>query len=410
MSKVLFFTIPLQGHTNPTLPLAQELVRRGEEVVYYSLEPFRASIEDIGAGFHSYGSAYEVLPPPTNAFDGMSRVIIKRSPKILGSLLPEVQAYQPDYILHDALAAWGKQFGEILGVPTICSTTTFVLGTRMWFSAPSLLPELLQQRWQARKEVARAREVARQLHDTYHVKKLSIYDANVNFGDMTLIYTSKFFHPFSHTFDSSVKFVGPSILPRPEVPEFPYDQLTGDRLIYISLGTLFTNHLEFFRACVKAFGNGKYQVVMSIGRNVALSDLGPLPSNFIVRDFVPQLEILQRAALFITHGGMNSASEGMYYGVPLIVVPQAQDQFYVAKRVTRLKAGKMLLMKNVNPQRLRQVAQEILDNPLYAHNSALVGSSFRASGGYIRAADEIAAFKKSRSIAESSVKNQALPL
>ena len=93
MSKVLFFTIPLQGHTNPTLPLAQELVRRGEEVVYYSIEPFRASIEDIGAGFHSYGSAYEVLPPPTNAFDGMSRVIIKRSPKILGSLLPEVQAY-----------------------------------------------------------------------------------------------------------------------------------------------------------------------------------------------------------------------------------------------------------------------------------------------------------------------------
>ncbi|HEX6552489.1 MAG TPA: MFS transporter, partial [Ktedonobacteraceae bacterium] len=64
-----------------------------------------------------------------------------------------------------------------------------------------------------------------------------------------------------------------------------------------------------------------------------------------MRDFVPQLEILQRAALFITHGGMNSASEGMYYGVPLIVIPQAQDQFYVAKRVTRLKAGKMLLMK-----------------------------------------------------------------
>jgi UDP:flavonoid glycosyltransferase YjiC (YdhE family) len=156
MSKVLFFTIPLQGHTNPTLPLAQELVRRGEEVVYYSLEPFRASIEDIGAGFRSYGSTYEVLPPPTNAFDGMSRVIIKRSPKILGSLLPEVQAYQPDYILHDALAAWGRQFGEILGVPTICSTTTFVLGTRMWFSVPSLLPELLQQRWQARKEVALA--------------------------------------------------------------------------------------------------------------------------------------------------------------------------------------------------------------------------------------------------------------
>jgi MGT family glycosyltransferase len=72
----------------------------------------------------------------------------------------------------------------------------------------------------------------------------------------------------------------------------------------------------------------KYQVVMSIGRNVSLNDLGPLPASFIARQFVPQLEILQRAKLFITHGGMNSASETMFYGVPLIVVPQAQDQFY----------------------------------------------------------------------------------
>jgi UDP:flavonoid glycosyltransferase YjiC (YdhE family) len=127
----------------------------------------------------------------------------------------------------------------------------------MWLSAPSMLPELLKERWSARKQVALARNVARQLQATYHVKKPSIYEVNVNFGDLTLVYTSKFFHPFSDTFDSSVKFVGPSILPRPEAPAFPFDQLTGSPLIYISLGTLFTNHLSFFRACVEAFAESR---------------------------------------------------------------------------------------------------------------------------------------------------------
>src|SRR5215467_4589386 len=401
MSKVLFFSVPLQGHTNPSLPLVKELVLRGEEVTYYSLEPLRSAIEDTGATFRSYGASYEALPPPDNAFDGMSRVIIHRSPKILAQLLPEVRDFQPDYILHDALALWGKQFGQILGVPTVCSTTTFVLGTRMWLSAPSLLPELLKERWSARKQVALARNVARQLQATYHVTKPSIYEVNVNFGDLTLVYTSKFFHPFSNTFDSSVKFVGPSILPRPEAPAFPYDRLTGSPLIYVSLGTLFTNHLPFFRACVEAFAESEYQVVMSIGNNVSLADLGPIPANFIVQGSVPQLEILQRAGLFITHGGMNSASEAIYYGVPLLVIPQAQDQFYVAKRVTKLKAGEMLFMKEVNVQRLRQKARNILADPVYAKNSAKIGGTFHEAGGYMRAVDEIMSFKKRLGISQA---------
>lgn len=401
MSKVLFFSLPLQGHTNPSLPLVKELIRRGEEVTYYSLEPLRSAIEDTGATFRSYGASYEPLPPPDNAFDGMSRVIIHRSPKILAQLLPEVRDFQPDYILHDALALWGNQFGQILGVPTVCSTTTFVLGTRMWLSAPSMLPELFKERWSARKQVSLARNIARQLQETYHVKKPSIYEVNVNFGDLTLVYTSKFFHPFSNTFDSSVKFVGPSILPRPEAPAFPFDQLTGSPLIYVSLGTLFTNHLPFFRACVEAFAESKYQVVMSIGQSVSLNDLGPIPTNFIVQASVPQLEILQQASLFITHGGMNSASEAMYYGVPLLVIPQAQDQFYVAKRVTKLKAGNMLFMKEVNAQHLRQKAGTILADPVYAQNSAKIGVTFHEAGGYMRAADEIMTLKKSLGISQA---------
>jgi UDP:flavonoid glycosyltransferase YjiC (YdhE family) len=139
MSKVLFFSIPLQGHTNPSLPLVKELIRRGEEVAYYSLEPLHSAIEDTGATFRSYGASYELLPPPDNAFDGMSRVIIRRSPKILAQLLPEVRDFQPDYFLHDALALWGKQFGQILGVPSITASRCWLFRRRrinsMWPNA-----------------------------------------------------------------------------------------------------------------------------------------------------------------------------------------------------------------------------------------------------------------------------------
>src|SRR5258708_36558251 len=96
----------------------------------------------------------------------------------------------------------------------------------MWVRAHWMLPELLKERWSARKQVSLARNVAQQLQETYPVKKSSIYEVNVNFGDLTLVYTSKFFPPFSNTFDSSVKFVGPSILPRTKPPDFPFANLT----------------------------------------------------------------------------------------------------------------------------------------------------------------------------------------
>ena len=93
--------------------------------------------------------------------------------------------------------------------------------------------------------------------------------------------------------------------------------------------------------------------------------LGTIPRNFIVQEFVPQLELLQRTALFITHGGMNSVSEALYYGVPLVVIPQSADQNLVGQRIEQLGAGKALRRTSVTAQRLRSVAEDILAKPAY---------------------------------------------
>ena len=117
-----------------------------------------------------------------------------------------------------------------------------------------------------------------------------------------------------------------------------------------------------------------------------------------MREFVPQLELLQRAALLVTHGGMNSVSEALCYGVPLVVIPQTADQFMVGQRIQQLGAGKTVRRTSLTPQKLRSIAQEILAQPAYQQVSAQIGRSLGLPDGYLRAADEIQKFKSRSSI------------
>jgi MGT family glycosyltransferase len=133
---------------------------------------------------------------------------------------------------------------------------------------------------------------------------------------------------------------------------------------------------------------------MSVGHRIAVEKLGMLPDNFIVQNAVPQLELLQRTKVFITHAGMNSASEALYYGVPLLAIPQATDQHYVAKRVAQLGAGKVLAREKVTAPLLRKYVGEFLAKPGYAQESARIGETLRQAGGYVRAVDEIESMKQ----------------
>src|ERR1035438_4116886 len=113
-----------------------------------------------------------------------------------------------------------------------------------------------------------------------------------------------------------------------------------------------------------------WQVVLSTGGNSLAGDLWPAPGNFIVRSFVPQIEILRRSAAFVTHGGMNSVQEALYYGVPLVMAPQAADQFWISARAAQLGAAVVLDPSRMKAGDIRASVAKVLSGERYTSAAA----------------------------------------
>ena len=132
---------------------------------------------------------------------------------------------------------------------------------------------------------------------------------------------------------------------------------------------------------------------MAIGYKVQRYDLGEIPKNFIVKNYVPQTEVLKYTKLFITHGGMNSTHEGLYYGIPLILLPQSADQPIIARQVSNIGAGITLQMQSLTPNQLLETVDHVLNHPSFKKAATKMRESFQKSGGYHKAVDEIFEFK-----------------
>ena len=402
MATTVLLSLPSHGHINPTLPLVAELARRGERVIYYATPPFRAKVEAAGATFRSY-SADPTFDPSQDLGGplGLMARSIEWSETLLPRLLPEIRADQPGYLMLDTLCVWGNLIQQVLQLPAVTLCSTFALGPKVMGELrrsdapqPPLrefvagLPALLQYF-----------RVGRRINRHYGVRTPGLADFFINRQALNLVFTSRDFQPCVESFDPSYRFTGPSVAPRTESVDFPLDRLEGRPVVYISLGTIFNNVADFYRACFAAFADGPYQVVMSVGANVADSLLAEAPAGIIVRRYVPQLEILRRSALFITHGGMNSVSEALLDGVPVIVVPQVGDQYFVAQRAAALGAGVGLTPAQATPERLRALAAQVLGDGSFRAAAGRIGQSLRQAGGYQGAADEVAAFKQRAGIA-----------
>ena len=383
MATIVFFCIPAHGHTNPTLNVVRELKVRGHRVVYYSYDEFREKIEDAGAEFISCNGndAQLHLTKEEGAKIGAdlalsTRVLVDTTLSLDEPVCRAMERLKPDCIVADSMAVWGKVVAKKLGIPFVCSTTTFAFNKESAKIMPHSLKETLSMILSMGKVNAQVKRLRQAGYPVKSVLDLIGSDESVP----TVVYTSPLFQPCAETFPEHFAFVGPSIRPaRSQVAK------TGEKLVYISMGTVNNDMLPLYRACVQAVKGTLWQVILSVGDQVDREELGTLPDNVAVFSSVDQIAVLQKADVFLTHCGMNSASEGLYFGVPLVMLPQTSEQSGVAARAEQLGAG--LRLRKTTPDAIRAALEKAMDDPSYRENAEKIGASFRASGGAKAAAD-----------------------
>lgn len=408
MSRALFINIAGHGHVNPTIGIIRELMDRGDEVTYIAGEEFREKIEVTGAKFKAHknfnmSSAVNRSPHLTDnkgLLDIVENINLAGN-KILANINETFKEIietvfnsneKFDYIIYDSIFILGSEIGRVLKIPTISSTTTFGINEVMLTNIVKLL------KLDKFKEISSNPDFinfTKNLKENYDIKFPDSISEFTGKGMLNLVYTSKYFQPYSETFDESYKFIGPSIIDRKEGIDFNLTKKDNKKIIYISLGTIYNSSLEFYENCFKAFKDMDVEVVMSIGKKIDINTFKEIPSNFIVRNYAPQLEILKHADIFITHGGMNSTNEGLYYELPLILIPQSVDQPFVANRVAELGAGIVLKKDEITPQILKESVEKIFSDKNYKINSEKIGESLRDGGGYKKGVDEIFNLKHS---------------
>ncbi|PGB04688.1 macrolide family glycosyltransferase [Bacillus toyonensis] len=390
MANVLVINFPGEGHINPTLAVVNELIRRGETVVSYCIEDYRKKVEATGAEFRSFENFLSQINIMERVNEGGSPLtmlshMIEASERIVTKIVEETKGEKYDYLIYDNHFPVGRIIANILQLRSVSSCTTFAFNQYITFndeqeSRPIDETDPLYQscvlgmeRWK----------------EQYRMKCNSLYDIMNHPGDITIVYTSKEYQPHSDVFDESYKFVGPSIATRKEVDSFPIKDLKDEKVIFISMGTVFNEQPALYEKCFEAFKDVEATVILVVGKKINISQFENIPNNFKLYNYVPQLEVLQHADVFVTHGGMNSSSEALYYGVPLVVIPVTGDQPLVAKRVTEVGAGIRLNRKELTSELLRETVKEVMDDVTFKENSRKVGKSLRNSGGYERAVDEI---------------------
>ncbi len=228
------------------------------------------------------------------------------------------------------------------------------------------------------------RQAAKTVHETYNLAPLPARDVLQIPGDLTLVTTSAALQPSATLLDSSYKFVGPMIEPRGAVADFPLHELYDGILVYISLGTM-AHDLDVYKVFLEAFDGAPYQVVISAGgKRFAMQDLA---ENISFYEFVPQLDLLPKVDVFVTHGGWNSVNEALYNDVPMVICPQGKDQFMNAETIEKLGAGKAL--HELTPERVRTAVDNLLADRAYRRKAEEIGTTLREAGGPSRAVDEI---------------------
>ncbi|MEU9124681.1 macrolide family glycosyltransferase [Streptomyces sp. NPDC048506] len=396
MAHIAFFILPVAGHLNPTLGVAEELVARGHRVTYALPEEIADRARRVGAGVVTYPMDKEqflakMVPRQDSdeytdegEFVRVLEWLLDMTTATLPLLEPHFAADRPDVIVNDPSSLWtGRLLADRWDIPVIRSTPTYAANEH-WSLHPPVdaaeppddpaLHDLLAR-------------IGRLLEEQGAKGDLAAFTEVIH-GGPALLYMPRSFQYAGDTFDDRHHFVGPCS-PRAAF-HGTWQPPEGDRpLVMVSLGTLYNERPEFFRTCVEAFRDEPWHIVLVLGGGVTEQELGPLPDNVEVHDFVPHGDLLPHADLVVNHGGMSTAMDTFSHGVPVVAVPVMPEPRATARRIAELGLGAQLLTSEVTAETLRETARRVLADEGVKERVAGMRAQIRAAGGAAAAASAV---------------------
>ncbi len=384
------FSIAAYGHVNPSLEVIRELVARGHRVTYAIPPRLKEVVAETGAEPVPYGTT---LPSPDSDPSAWGTTLLDNVEPFLDDAiqaLPQlIEAYQgdePDLVLHDITSYPARVLAHRWGVPAISLSPNLVA----WEGYEE---EVAEPMWAEARATERGRAYYEKFTNWLAENGITQHpDPFVGRPGRSIVLIPKALQPHADRVDERVhSFVGACQGDRTAQGE--WERPAGaERVLLVSLGSSFTKQPGFYRECVKAFGGlPDWHVVLQVGKHVTADELGEIPGNVEVHQWVPQLAILKQADAFITHAGAGGSQEGLATATPMVAVPQAVDQFGNADMLQELGVARHLPMDQADAATLRAAVLALVADPEVGCRLAAIQREMATEGGTRRAADLIEA-------------------
>lgn len=388
--KIGFISLTASGHLNPMTALARKVQARGNEVVFFGFPDSGPAVRAANLKFVSYGETEYPLGSIGKTLSGVAKLqgldVVRYSCReVMPGMLQAALEHLPEKLAEtgvealvlDAIYFFLELLPMRLGMPYVQISTAHHLdfsGTTpaCLFSWPhettaeaidrnveglKICGEILAPLTAVAKPYAEKAGLHIDWNDpTATISKLaSITQSPKEFDFPNRNWPPEFHHAGPFHDDQG----------REEIP-FPWEKLNGKPLVYASLGTIVNGLEHVYRIILDTVGKlPETQAVISVGTNINLDDLDPIPSNAIVVRTAPQIELLRRAALCITHAGLNTTLESLAQGVPMVAIPIGYDQPGVAARIAYHGVGEFVEVGDLNADRLLELVRRIRANQGY---------------------------------------------
>jgi MGT family glycosyltransferase len=383
MAHIAMVSIPAPGHVNPSLEVIRTLVERGHRVTYANDPAYADTVRGLGAEFVPCESTLPFHTEESFTGDAIDALTLFLDDAI--AMLPKLRAAydddRPDLFLYDIAGGAARILAAQWGIPAVQLSPTFVA----WDGYEEEMAESVAEM----KADPRGAEYYRRSHDWLAGNGVPADGSWEVRPERGLVLVPRVLQPHADRVGPHFTFVGPCLAERPEQGEWtrPTD---AEKVLLVSLGSAYTDHPDFYRRCIEAFGDlPGWHVVLQIGAFVDPAVLGEVPASVEIHRWVPQLAILAQADAFLTHAGMGGSVEGLWTGTPMIAAPQAVDQFGNADALVAAGVARRVDSATVTVAELREALLELTGSADVARRSAAIRRELREDGGPVRAAELI---------------------